>query len=266
MSATRVRWLGWWYVAEQRVRQMRSYWLTDLLTTLGSPLLYLFGLGAGLGVLVDRSQGAAGVEGVPYLLFVSPALVLSAVLAHASEDNTWGLYGGFKWDRSFVAQSATPLTPRQMALGFQVGALIRSLVVAAGYVLVLALFGVVEWWRAVAVLPVAALLALSVGFGVAAWVARQREEHGQLSFVERFVVNPLALFSGTFYPLSVLPGYLQWIGWVSPLWHACELGRLVMYGSPIGGWMVLVHVGYLLLVAAVAGWLTARAFVGRLGQ
>ena len=57
---------------------------------------------------------------------------------------------------------------------------------------------------------------------------------------------PMFLFSATFYPLDTLPLFLQWIGWISPLWHATELGRWLSYGMPLEPWQAVLSVTYLL--------------------
>ena len=83
--------------------------------------------------------------------------------------------------------------------------------------------------------------------------------------VQRFLIMPLFLFSGTFYPLHTLPPVLQWIGWLSPQWHAAQLGRVASYGLDEPAWLIVVHVAYL-LVLAIAGWvLVRRVFTRRLG-
>jgi lipooligosaccharide transport system permease protein len=74
---------------------------------------------------------------------------------------------------------------------------------------------------------------------------------------------PMFLFSGTFYPLETLPAWLQWIGWISPLWHATELGRMLTYGPvdlPLAG----LHLVYLLILAVVGYVLGRRMFERRL--
>lgn len=265
-SGRRARRWGWWYVAEHRMANVRAYWLTLLVTGLGSPFMYIMGLGFGLGVLVDAKQGAQGVDGVSYLVFVTPALLLSAVMQASSSENTFGTFGGFKWSHWYDAQYQTPIAPWQMAVGSQVGVLLRNTITTACYVLVIAALQVAPWWRVALLLPVAMLLSVAVGFAVMSWVATQENDRGQLSFIERFVITPLALFSGTFYPLSVLPEQLQWIGWLSPLWHAVEVGRWAMYGAPIGAGVLVAHVGVLVALAAVTGWLSARTFRRRLDR
>ncbi len=121
-------------------------------------------------------------------------------------------------------------------------------------------------WTVTIAVAVYLLLAFAVGFAVMAWVAGQKDDRGQLSFVERFVILPLTLFSGSYFPLETLPGYLQPIGWVSPLWHAAELGRVALYRAPVPGWQIAVHVAYLVALALVMGLVATRVFRRRLDQ
>lgn len=265
-AATRARRWGWWYVAEHRIAHIRAYWITLLLTSLGSPFVYLLGLGLGLGVLIDQNQGGQGVGGVPYITFVAPALLLSAIMQGSASENTYGTYGGFKWSHWYPTQYAAPISPAQMVIGSQVGILARTSIAAFCYILIITLAGIAPFLRAIWLLPVAMLLSLAVGFAVTSWVATQTEDRGQLGFVERFVVTPLSLFSGTFYPLDVLPGYLHWIGWISPLWHAVELGRWAMYGADIPAWRLVVHVAFLVLLATITAAIAIRVFRRRLDK
>lgn len=256
------RW-GWLGVVHHQVRLMRLYYQTMLLTGIGSPFLYLFGLGLGLGALVDGGQG---IEGVDYITFVAPALLMATAMQTASQENTYGVFGGFKWSHIFTAMRLTPMSPAQMAVGFQAATLLRVTPMLAFYSLAIMVFGIGTPLRSLLLIPIGMLLAVAVGFSVMAWVATQRDDRGQLSFIERFVILPLTLFSGTYFPLETLPGFLQPIGWVSPLWHAAELGRVALYQAPVPGWLVAVHVAFLVLLAAVAGSLAVRAFKRRLEQ
>ena len=254
------RW-GWWSIVEHRVLGLRFFYQTLLLIVIGTPVLYLLGLGYGLGVLVDRGQG---IEGVSYLQFVAPALVFASAMQISSQENTMGVFGGFKWQNLFPALRLTPITPAQMAVGFQVSVLIRVLIMLVFYLLALMVFGIGRPLRVLLLIPIAVLLSVSVGFAVMSWVATQKDDRGQLSFIERFLIVPLTLFSGTYFPLETLPIYLQPIGWISPLWHATELGRVALYGAPMSLGMGAVHVGYLVLVALIGAALSIRVFRRRL--
>lgn len=266
LVARRSRTWGWWFVAEHRIRAMRSYVASWVAISVGSPFLFLLGLGLGLGLLVDANQGDQGVDGVPYLVFIAPALSMATAMQTAAQENTYGVFGGFKWFPMFFAMNGTPIGAAQIVLGFQVSVLVRVLLPLAAFSAVMVIFDIGDPLGALLLLPIGLLLGAAVGFAVMAWVSTQTEDRGQLSFVERFVVVPLTLFSGTYFPLETLPGFLHWIGWISPLWHAAELGRAALYGAPLAPAMALVHIGYLVLLAAITCALSIRTFRRRLDK
>jgi lipooligosaccharide transport system permease protein len=110
--------------------------------------------------------------------------------------------------------------------------------------------------------PAATLLAFA--FAAAGMAATTFMRSWQDFDLIQLIVLPLFLFSGTFYPLETLPVGLQWIGWISPIWHASEAGRLLSYGPGPGSWPLGAHLA-VLTVLAVVGWFVARrVFVGRL--
>jgi len=257
---------GWWFVAEHRIRAMRSYISSAVLIGLGSPFLYLIGLGVGLGLLVDANRGSEGVDGVPYLVFLAPALSMAGAMQTSSQENTYGVFGGFKWFPMFFAMNGTPISPAHIVIGFQVAVLVRVLIGLVAFSLVMVVFGIGDPLGALLLIPIGLLMGTAVGFAVMSWVATQTEDRGQLSFIERFVVVPLTLFSGTYFPLDSLPLFLQWIGWISPLWHAAELGRAALYGAPMPPAMLLLHVGFLVAVAGVTCALSIRTFRKRLDK
>ena len=258
--------LGTWYVTEHMVRAMRAYGWTIVVGALGQPILYLLGLAVGLAALIDAPISDGGQE-VSYLVFVAPALLMTASIAVASEEFSFPVMSGFKWRRYFFGFSASPLSPGQIAGGVVAGASARMIFVVVAYYVFLWLFQAVPnpetGWITI---PIGLLAGLAFGIPFMAYAASITEDKGQFALVQRFVFMPMFLFSGTFYPLMTLPLWLQWIGWVSPLWHASELGRMVTYGKPIAPALVVVHIGYL-LVLAVGGYLLGRRFFQkRLGE
>jgi len=106
------------------------------------------------------------------------------------------------------------------------------------------------------------LAGLAFGAPLLAYASSIQDDRGQFALVQRFVFMPMFLFSGTFYPLATLPVWLQWIGWISPLWHATELGRALTYGRDESVVMIVVHIVYL-TVLAVGGYVLARRIFTR---
>lgn len=263
-AARRTRRLGWWYVAEQRIRAMRAYVGTWIGLGLASPFLYVAGLGFGLAIVVNDAQGGQDVGGADFLLFLAPALVLGSAMQTAAQESTYGIFGGFKWVPIFLAMRSSPVSPAQMVIGYTVGTLVRVIPLSVVYVVAIWLLGVTDSPRALWLVPIAWILVLAVALPVTAWAAHQEQDRGQLNFIDRFVTLPLMLFSGTYFPLETLPIFLQWIGWISPLWHAVDLGRWALYGAPVAGWLVAVHVVVLVGFATVGFLLAVRVFRRRL--
>ncbi|QEO08682.1 ABC transporter permease [Protaetiibacter larvae] len=255
-AAARVRRFGAWYAAEHQIRVWRRYLGVNIASAIGTPVLYLFAFGVGLGVLVTANAGPAGVDGVSYLVFVAPALIVTAAVTIASGEFTYPVMQGFKWNPTYIGMNAAPLSARQIIDGVVLFVGLRMLTASVVYFAIMAAFGASPSPAAALTVLIATLGGLAFGTPLLAYSATLREDRGQFAVVQRVIVLPLTLFSGTIFPLAQLPWFLQWIGWLSPLWHASELGRVVSYGAERPGWLVAVHVGYLVLLA-VAGWLLA---------
>ncbi|HAM26872.1 MAG TPA: ABC transporter [Microbacteriaceae bacterium] len=261
-AMARARRWGSWYVAEHRFRVMRSYAQTVVVTAIGNPLIYLYAMGVGLATLVDGNLGRNAVDGVSYLAFLAPALLASAAITVASEEFTYPIMLGFKWNPVFFGMNAAPIQPGQIINGIVISVAARMLVTCGLYYVFMLLFGAVP--SPMGFLAVFAALLTGLGFGalLMGYTATLTEDTGQLAMVMRFVILPMTLFSGTFFPLSVLPPYLQWIGWISPLWHGTQLSRVFAYGASEPLWLSVVHVLYLAGLLAL-GWTWARRVAAR---
>jgi lipooligosaccharide transport system permease protein len=263
VSAARARKWGAFYYAEQVLRVMKGYGWTIIMYGVGQPVAYLFAMGVGLATLVDTTS-AAGFGGVSYLTFIAPALLISAAVMTAANEFTFPVMDGFKWRRVYYGPHASPLTPQQIALGQIIAVTVRFLLQSAIYFAVVLPFGASpSAWGWVSIL-VATLAGLSFGLPLMAYAASIKEDKGQFAMVMRFIVMPLFLFSGTFFPLDTLPLAVRWIGWISPIWHGTELGRVFSYGYEEAPLLTVAHLVFLLALTA-AGWiLTKRQFIRRM--
>jgi lipooligosaccharide transport system permease protein len=258
----KVKRFGAWYVAEHRLRTM-SKWITSIIGFgLGNPVLYLLAIGLGVGALVNENTG--GIAGVDYLTFLAPALLATAAIQAGMDETSFPTLQGFLWGKYFWSMNATQLRPIQIAGGVLIAAFARVVLTVALYLLILLIFGAVSA-KAIPALVLCSLLAgLAFASAMLATASYVVEDDGFFAIVGRFIVGPMFLFSGTFYPLELMPIYLQWIGWVSPLWHATSLGRHFSFGLPVEPWLLAVHFGYLVAIAAVGLVLAGRKFEERL--
>ncbi|MCA4133504.1 ABC transporter permease [Arthrobacter sp. M4] len=264
VSAAKARRWGSLYYAEHWLRVLAKYGWSVFLYSVAQPVAYLLAMGVGLASLVD-ANGSAAFGGVGYLAFVAPALVVSAAVMTASGEFSYPVMDGFKWRRVYYGPHASPLAPEQIATGHILACGLRILLQSLAYFAIVVMFGAAPgpwgWLTAV----VGTVSGLAFGLPLMAYAASLTKDSGQFALVQRFIVVPLFLFSGTFFPLDSLPLAVRWIGWISPVWHGTELGRVFSYGMEESPLLTLAHVVFL-IVATVAGWiLTRRRFVVRMG-
>ena len=227
--------------------QYKRVWRGTAVTSVITPVIYLLALGVGLGVFVDRSADLP--DGITYLEFVAPGLMAATAMQLATFESSWPVLSAIKWDRQYHAMLATPLRYGDILLGHQTFVAARIFVTAAIYLVVITAFGAVSSPLGILAIPVTVLVGLSFSLPIAAWAAHTETE---VSFVAifRFVILPMFLFSGTFFPISTLPAPLEAIAYLTPLWHGVTLCRDLTLGD-VEVWSALLHVGYLLVCCAV---------------
>jgi lipooligosaccharide transport system permease protein len=252
------------HVAEYRLRNMWKWKRAILAYGLGGPVLYLTSIGMGVGALVDKHNGGQGIAGVPYLAFLAPALLASAAIQGGQDEVTFPTLAGFIWAKLFYAMHATSLTARQIADGVLLAAATRVVFTTVIYWLVLYAFGAVSGASALPLIVSGVLAGLAFSTVMLAVVARVKNDDSFFALLGRFVITPMFLFSGTFYPLQSLPMTVQWIGWLSPLWHATEIGRALSYGAAFHDAMFPLHAGFLAVTGLVGLLLAHRQFERRL--
>jgi len=257
---------GAFFVAENRLRNMAKWWLSIIAFGLGNPSLYLLSIGIGVGSLVDSSLGPNAIDHVSYLTFLAPALLASAGIQGAMDEVTWPTLEGFVWDRTFFSMNATSITGRQIVSGILMAAMARCILQVFLYELCLLAFGAISWQS----IPILLLVSATAGFGFSAimlaFSASIKDDDGVFALVGRFIITPMFMFSGTFYPITSMPIYLQWIGWISPQWHATNLGRALSYGSPVETWLIVIHWSLMLVLAVIGITWANRVFERRLAK
>ncbi len=252
------------HVAEYRLRNMWKWKRAIVAYGLGSPVLYLASIGVGVGSLVDKHSGGHGMGGVPYLAFLAPALLASAAIQCGQDEVTMPTLAGFVWEKLFFAMHATSMTARQIANGVLLAAAIRVVFTALTYWLVLFAFGAVPWTSALPLIACAVFAGLAFAAPMLWAASKVKNEDGFFSIVGRFIVTPMFLFSGTFYPLDSLPMTVRWVGWASPLWHATEMGRALSFGKGVAAPLFWVHVAFLCCLGLAGILLAHRQFERRL--
>ncbi|HEY5488566.1 MAG TPA: ABC transporter permease [Candidatus Limnocylindrales bacterium] len=250
-------------VLEHRILQYRRTYRASIFGSFVSPALFLTAMGLGLGGYVSGSSTQT-FEGATYLQFLAPGLLGAALMQTAAGESMFPILGGLQWNRIYHAMYATPIRPRDIALGNIVWIAIRLTLVGTVFAFVTLAFGAVRSPLVVLAVPAAVLTGLAFATPIVAFAATQRRPD-VFSTIFRFGITPLFLLSGTFFPIETLPTWLQPLAWLSPLWHGVSLCRSLMLGTigddPV---LALIHV-FVLAAIAIAGTLAAfRTFDRRL--
>jgi lipooligosaccharide transport system permease protein len=245
-------------VWENNLALYKRIWKSNLLGSFVQPLLYLLGIGVGVGSLVD--QGSSSTEllgGVDYFTFLAPALIATTAMMVVAQEAMWPVMDGFTWSNAYWAMTATPLRPSEVASGIGLWHATRGAISASGVAVVLLLFSSTRSWGLLAAIPFAVLTGLAFALPISAWTSTRERSDQSFPAIMRFGIVPMFLFAGAFYPIDQLPGWLQPVAYATPLYHGVELCRGAVLGT-LGAAEAAVHVGYLTLIA-LAGFLVCRA-------
>ena len=245
------------HVFEYDLAGYRRTWRSSLGVSLFLPLFFLSAMGLGLGGLVNRNSG--GVGGVSYLAFLAPGLLAATAMQAAMGEMSFPIMAKVKWIRSYEAMLATPLGVREILLGELLWLAFRLATISVLFMLVMAVFGLLRTPAALLAAPAALLTGLAFGAPMFAFSVTQ-ENDSAYTYLFRFVMMPLFLFSGTFFPLDRLPSPVRELAWLSPLSHGTALTRGVTLGN-LGAAEAVAHVAVLaalVLAGALAGRVTLR--------
>jgi lipooligosaccharide transport system permease protein len=229
-------------VAEHNLTVYRHTWRGSVLVSFVSPVLYLTAMGVGLGSLIHRPPAAGAAS---YLAFLAPGLLAAAAMQTASVETTYPVLARILWDKTYFAMLSTPLNVGDLLGGELLWITVRLFLVSSIFFLVMLGFHTVTAAMGILAVPAAILTGLAFAAPIIAFTAMQRHD-SSFSALQRFVIIPLFLLGGTFFPISKLPVIFQALAWLAPLSHGVALTRGLTTGT-ISAPFAAVHVGVLVL-------------------
>ncbi len=245
--------LGALVVLRRNVLVWRKLIGPALVFNFGEPILYLLGLGLGLGSFIGN------MGEMPYLTFLASGLIASSAMTTASFEGTYSVFTRMIPQRTYEAILATPLEVDDILAGEMLWCGVKSLISAVAILVVASLLGVVASWNALWTLPIAFLIGLCFA-GPAIVMSSIVSNYDFFSFYSVLVITPMFILSGVFYPIETMPTLLQTIVQVLPLSHAVALVRPLVANQVLI--QPLLHVA-VLLVYTVIGYYLAVVLVRR---
>jgi lipooligosaccharide transport system permease protein len=223
LPANAANWLAVW---RRNYLVWRKLALASMFGNLADPMIYLFGLGFGLGLMVGR------VDGVSYIAFLAAGTVASSVMMSASFESMYSGFSRMHVQRTWEAIMHTPLTLGDIVLGEIVWAASKSVLSGAAILIVAGLLGYAAFPSTLVALPVIVLAGLAFA-SLAMIVTAVAPSYDFFMFYQTLALTPMLLLSGVFFPLSQLPRAAQFVAQLLPLTHAIDLIRPAMLGRPL---------------------------------
>ena len=240
------------HLVERNIYVYRHGWIV-ILSGFFEPLFYLGSIGFGLGPLVGTVNGPGGLP-ISYQLFVAPALLGSSAMNGAIAEGTFNFFFKLRYNKTFDAILATPLSPGDVAVGELVWALIRGGIYAIAFIIVMLLLGLVA--SPLVLLAIPAALLIGFAFGGVSMAATSFMRTWQDFDLIQLVILPMFLFSGTFYPVDAYPEALRAFVQITPLYQGVDLLRSLAVGHVDGS--LVVHVVYLAAMGVIGLAIVAR--------
>ena len=244
-------------VAESGWRRYKHTWRASLFSSFVNPVMLLLAMGIGLGSLVDEGPG-----GFAYVTWLAPGLLANIAMQTAAGESSYPVMAGMKWIKSYDAMLAGPLTTSDIVLGHLSWVSFRIVQVTAVFAVVAVWLADLDPLGALAATGAALLTGMAFIGLVTAYTAKFNNETS-LANLFRYIVVPLFLFSGVFFPITQLPSFMQPLAWLTPLWHGVELSRWLAMGIDTA-FAPILHVGYLVVVGILGFVLAVGLFEERL--
>jgi lipooligosaccharide transport system permease protein len=222
-----------------------SNWLI-IISGFVEPVLYLMAFGFGIGQLIGDIQDGSG-NPVSYAAYIAPALLATSAMNGALYDATWNVFFKMHFSKVYQVMLSSSLGPMDVALGEISWALIRGATYSVGFMAIAWPLGLVTSAWGLLAIPAGTLIAFgfaSIGMAITSYM----KNFQQMNWVNFFLL-PMFLFSGTFFPVSVYPEWIQVVVKALPLWQGVDLVRSLMLG--IIDISVLGHIAYFVVMIAL---------------
>lgn len=218
-------------------------WRGTIVISVANPLLFLLGVGVGLGHLVNQGNSAA-LGGVSYSDFFAPGLLAASAMQTGFVESGGRVSIAAGWEGAYRAATTTPLEPEEIMAGHMLFMAFRVATSSAAFIVVMEVFGVTAGWWGLAIWPAALLTGLAFATPLAAWTVTLRS-YVKVNSIFRFVIMPMYMFSGTFFALNQLPHGVRAVAAVLPLAQGVDLCRSLSLGT-VSATAVVAHTAYLL--------------------
>ena len=241
------------YVVGRNFLVWRKLMYASMVGNMADPMIYLVGLGFGLGAFMPP------IAGMRYINFLAGGMLCYSTMNSATFEALYSAYSRLKIQRTWEGILHAPMAAADVVIGEWVWAALKSSMSGAAMLLAMYLLGLVHGLRPLAAMPVVLLIGLTFS-GLGLIMTALARSYEFFVFYFTLVITPMMFVSGVFYPRGALPAPLQRFAALLPLSYGADLARALTLGLPMAHpWLdVLVLCGY-----AAGGVLIASRLIRR---
>lgn len=235
-----------WAVWRRNLLVWRKMAITTVLGNLADPMIYLFGLGYGLGALIPT------IGGTSYMTYLAAGMVCASTMNSASFEATYGAFSRLDQQRTWEAIINAPVSLDDVVAGEWLWAGAKATLSGLSILAVVSTLGYVASPWALAALPAIFLTGLCfAALGLIFTALAPAYDFFMYWFT--LFITPMLLLSGVFFPADQLPAWIQSLSWLLPLSHAVQIVRPLLAGTlptDLG-----IHSAALILITGGAFWI-----------
>ncbi len=226
-----------------------------LMLHIGEPMIYLVGLGLGLGLFIGE------MGEMSYLTFLASGFIASSTMMAVSMEGMYSVYTRMVTQQTYAGIMNTPVKIDDIVLGENIWCGTKGVLTSGAILLVAAIFGAVESPMSLIAIPIGFLVGITFA-GLAMSISAISPGYEFFNYYFTLVITPMFMLSGVFFPISTLPEWLQSFVVILPLFHAVELIRPFVVGEIPQGW--ILNISVLLFYAAIGHFIAVNLIRRRL--
>lgn len=242
-----------WY---RHVRVYTKNLVSNGLPPFLEPLLFLLGVGVGLGQYIDRPM-----DGLPYIDFLGTGLLMTAAMFTAAYECTFGTFIRLEFEKVYDGMLAAPITVNNLIVGEILWAGTKGLFFTFAVLCILTLFGIIALPQGL-LSPLVGFLTGMMFATLSLLVTSYVKTINHFNFYLTGIISPMFFFSGVVFPVSNLPQSVRFVAEIVPLTHAVRIVRAICTSRY--QWSLLADLAYIAVFIVVIGLLAIHRLRRRL--
>lgn len=202
----------------------KKYFIASVFWNFTEPLLYVVAFGYGLGFFVGK------IEGVPYMLFLAPAILATTAMQGAVFESTYSSFTKLRVQKTYETIMMTPISVEDVVAGEILWGASKAFMSTLAVMTVFLVLGFIDHWQAWLALPVLLLLSWCMS-AMSMVVTSHARDYDSFTYYFSLVITPMSLLAGTFFPLSHFPKWAQAAAYFLPLTHGVVVSRELFLGK-----------------------------------